>query len=148
MEQTRHQFFILVNMQVMAKIICSVWDQIYCSSCSSSSLCSKSWRNIDKEVSPLFSEIATLYFCMRYPAIILRPYAGTSSLKNKQFYRSILWKRCPENSYIRFKKMTMKELLHEGVPLKGLLKLNTSQVILIYFFSWNIYFQRAPPMLL
>ena len=34
--------------------------------------------------------------------------------------------------------MTVKELLHEGVARKSLLKLNTSQVFFAYFFTWNI----------
>ena len=34
--------------------------------------------------------------------------------------------------------MTVKELLHEGVARKSLLKLNTSQVFFVYFFTWNV----------
>ena len=36
---------------------------------------------IDKVVPTLFSAIATLYFCLRHPVMILRLYAGPSSVK-------------------------------------------------------------------
>ena len=44
--------------------------------------------------------------------------------------------------------MTMKEFLHEGVPVKIPLKLNTPQIFFIYVFSLNIYLHRAHPTLL
>ena len=107
----RHQLFILVNIQLIAKIICSVWYNIYCSCCWWSSLSSKLWRfHVAKVMCTLFSAIATLCFCLRHPVIILCPHAGPSSKMSWKFL-------------YYFWKMTMKELLHEGVPLKSLLSI-------------------------
>ena len=100
---------------------------------------------IDKAVSTLFSAVAALYFRLRYPVIILRPYVRPPSVKNKSSFTEVF----------SMKKMSWKFLYslwkndNEGTLVwRSLLKLSNTQVFFIYFFSWNIYFYRAPPMLL
>ena len=80
--------------------------------------------------------VSTLFFC-NSKVMILCQYAGPSSVKIGTVFRSILWKRCPENSYISFKNGN-EGLLYERVADKSLLKLNTSQLFFVHFFTWNI----------
>ena len=83
---------------------------------------------IYKAVSTLFSAIATLCFYQRYPVMILRLYAGPSSIKNRSTSIEVF----SEKDVLRIFTLVLKNG-NEGVALKSLLKLNNSQVFFVYF---------------
>ena len=141
----RHQFFILVICYLRPKQS-ALYEIIFTTLVVDVLLCALNCGDTkDKVMSTLFSAIATLCFWLRYPIIILRAYARPSSVKNRSSFTEVF----------SMKKMSWKFLYsfwksdNEGaLAWRSLLKLNTAQVFFIYFFSWNIYFYRAPPMLL
>ena len=89
-------------------------------------------NTIDKVVSTLFSATATLCSCLRCPVMILWPYAGPSSVKNRSSFLEVF----SQKNILKIVILVLKnnKFLYEGVAHKGLLKLNTSQVFFVYFF--------------
>ena len=138
----RHQFFILVICYLRPKQS-ALYGIIFTTLVVDVLLCALDCGDtIDKVVSTLFFAVAALCFRL---IIILRRYARPPSVKNKSSFTEVF----------SMKKMSWKFLYslwkndNEGTLVwRSLLKLSNTQVFFIYFFSWNIYFYRAPPMLL